>query len=81
MGIDQTSQMDNTNRYGLSKLMNVLFTNELQRRFIAEGVHAFALSAYPGSVKSGKSSRGKGVVLWGRVYYANITHLQKRFTL
>jgi NAD(P)-dependent dehydrogenase (short-subunit alcohol dehydrogenase family) len=35
--------------YGRSKLANLLFTYELQRRFEAAGVHAMALAAHPGS--------------------------------
>ncbi|KAI0073654.1 NAD-P-binding protein [Panus rudis PR-1116 ss-1] len=39
-------------RYGRSKLANVLFTRELQRRFDAEGVPIIALSLHPGGVKT-----------------------------
>jgi NAD(P)-dependent dehydrogenase (short-subunit alcohol dehydrogenase family) len=35
--------------YGRSKLANLLFTYELQRRFEAAGVEAMALAAHPGS--------------------------------
>lgn len=34
--------------YGRSKLANILFTNELQRRFEAAGVDAIAVAAHPG---------------------------------
>lgn len=38
-------------RYGLSKLANILFTTELQRRLDAEGVaHITALSLFPGMI-------------------------------
>jgi NAD(P)-dependent dehydrogenase (short-subunit alcohol dehydrogenase family) len=36
--------------YGLSKAANILFTNELQRRFDAAGVSASAVSLHPGVV-------------------------------
>ncbi|EIM90579.1 NAD-P-binding protein [Stereum hirsutum FP-91666 SS1] len=42
----------NIARYGLSKLANILFTKELQRRFDAEGVAAVAISVHPGGVKT-----------------------------
>lgn len=34
--------------YGQSKLANLLFTAELQRRFAASGTHAIAVAAHPG---------------------------------
>lgn len=42
------------NRYGLSKLANVLFSNELQRRFDEKEIDAVALSVHPGAVLTGK---------------------------
>lgn len=39
--------------YGRSKLANLLFTHELQRRFEAAGVDALALSAHPGFSDTG----------------------------
>lgn len=39
--------------YGRSKLANLLFTHELQRRFEAAGVDALALSAHPGFSETG----------------------------
>jgi NAD(P)-dependent dehydrogenase (short-subunit alcohol dehydrogenase family) len=43
-------QMSNYIRYGYSKLMNILFNIELQRRFDAEGVPIIAMSLHPGGV-------------------------------
>lgn len=40
-------------RYARTKLANMLFTNELQRRFDAEGIPIIALSLHPGSVDTG----------------------------
>jgi NAD(P)-dependent dehydrogenase (short-subunit alcohol dehydrogenase family) len=39
--------------YSRSKLANLLFTYELQRRFLAEGVDALALAAHPGISATG----------------------------
>jgi len=39
--------------YGRSKLANLLFTHELQRRFKAAGVDALALAAHPGFSETG----------------------------
>eukprot|EP00747_Dinoflagellata_sp_TGD_P206784 gnl/TRDRNA2_/TRDRNA2_80443_c0_seq1.p1 gnl/TRDRNA2_/TRDRNA2_80443_c0~~gnl/TRDRNA2_/TRDRNA2_80443_c0_seq1.p1 ORF type:complete len:505 (+),score=92.52 gnl/TRDRNA2_/TRDRNA2_80443_c0_seq1:75-1589(+) len=39
--------------YGLSKAANVLFANELQRRFDAAGIRASAVSLHPGGVGTG----------------------------
>ena len=39
--------------YGRSKLANLLFTRELQRRFDAAGVDALALAAHPGFSETG----------------------------
>lgn len=51
---ERNSQLDVINRYGLSKLANVLFANELQRRFDAEDLSALALSVHPGTVSTSK---------------------------
>jgi len=40
----------NYGRYGLSKLANVLFAKELQRRFDAENVQAISITLHPGGV-------------------------------
>uniref|UniRef100_A0A0W0FNQ3 Putative NAD-P-binding protein n=1 Tax=Moniliophthora roreri TaxID=221103 RepID=A0A0W0FNQ3_MONRR len=40
---------------GLSKLANILFAKELQRRFDAGGVKAISLAVHPGAVATGKS--------------------------
>ena len=50
--------------YGRSKLANLLFTYELQRRFNAAGVEAMALAAHPGS-----SSTNLGNHLSDRWYF------------
>ncbi|KZP16710.1 short-chain dehydrogenase [Athelia psychrophila] len=42
----------NYNRYGLSKLANLLFTKELQKLFDAEGIQAVSVSVHPGGVKT-----------------------------
>ncbi len=41
-----------TRAYGQSKLANLLFTRELQRRFEAAGVDALAAAAHPGSTRT-----------------------------
>lgn len=40
-------------RYSLSKLMNILFAKELQKRFDAEDVDIVSLSLHPGIVATG----------------------------
>jgi len=42
----------NISRYGLSKLANLLFTKELQKRLDAEGVQAVAIALHPGGVRT-----------------------------
>jgi len=42
--------------YGRSKLANLLFTNELQRRFEASGVDAIAVAAHPGGSNTNLAS-------------------------
>ncbi|KDR81196.1 hypothetical protein GALMADRAFT_241746 [Galerina marginata CBS 339.88] len=39
-------------RYGLSKLANLLFVKELQRRFDDEGVNVVSIAVHPGGVKT-----------------------------
>jgi NAD(P)-dependent dehydrogenase (short-subunit alcohol dehydrogenase family) len=41
-----------TQAYGRSKLANLLFTNELQRRFEAHGAEAIAVAAHPGGANT-----------------------------
>lgn len=40
-------------RYSLSKLANLLFARQLQKKFDAEGINALAISIHPGEVKTG----------------------------
>jgi NAD(P)-dependent dehydrogenase (short-subunit alcohol dehydrogenase family) len=42
--------MGNWNRYGLSKLANVLFTKALQRRFDAESIPILSIALHPGNI-------------------------------
>eukprot|EP01034_Spumella_vulgaris_P024052 gene24052-30350_t len=44
-------------RYGSSKLANILFVNELQRRFTANGGHVIAVSVHPGGIQETNLSR------------------------
>jgi len=39
-------------RYGYSKLANILFAKQLQKKFDAEGVQAISVSLHPGGVKT-----------------------------
>jgi hypothetical protein len=55
MGGDN-DMMGNLNRYAFGKLLNILFTKELQTRFDAEGVQALAASVHPGNVWTGELS-------------------------
>jgi NAD(P)-dependent dehydrogenase (short-subunit alcohol dehydrogenase family) len=41
------------NAYSRSKLANLLFTNELQRRFEENGINALAVAAHPGIAATG----------------------------
>ena len=41
-----------TRAYGRSKLANLLFTNELQRRFETAGIDAIAVAAHPGTSRT-----------------------------
>lgn len=52
------NMMGGLNRYGLTKLANILFTQELQRQFDKEGASCIALSLHPGSVATNKFSLG-----------------------
>ncbi|KAF7976740.1 hypothetical protein HWV62_5714 [Athelia sp. TMB] len=45
----------NLNRYGLSKLANLLFTRELQKRFDSAGTAAVAVAIHPGGVRTAGS--------------------------
>ncbi|KAG9098349.1 hypothetical protein FRC07_010659 [Ceratobasidium sp. 392] len=48
--VDYNSWSNRVNRYGRSKLANILFISELQRRLDAQGSNIIALSLHPGSI-------------------------------
>jgi NAD(P)-dependent dehydrogenase (short-subunit alcohol dehydrogenase family) len=48
--------------YGQSKMMNIVFTNELSRRLIAQGVNVTANSLHPGAVRTGFGADDKSVL-------------------
>ena len=48
--------------YGRSKLANLLFTYELQRRFDKAGIDSYALAAHPGGAKINPSSNDSSAV-------------------
>ena len=46
----------NLTRYALSKLANILFANQLQKKLEAEGIAAVVMSLHPGKIRTGKLS-------------------------
>ncbi|MEM7117362.1 MAG: oxidoreductase [Chloroflexota bacterium] len=50
--------------YGRSKLANLLFTYELQRRFEANNVDAIAVAAHPGGSDTNLGNHLEGSLLW-----------------
>ncbi len=60
--------------YGRSKLANLLFTYELQRRYEAAGADAIAVAAHPGV-----SETNLGTHLYDRWYFKLFTPLMDRF--
>ncbi len=50
--------------YGRSKLANLLFTYELQRRFEANGVNAIAVAAHPGGSDTNLGNHLDGNLMW-----------------
>eukprot|EP01034_Spumella_vulgaris_P033856 gene33856-41765_t len=57
-------------RYGASKLANILFAKELQRRFEANGDHVIAVSVHPGGILTELARHLEPIVLEGLI--ANI---------
>ena len=49
--------------YFQSKLANLLFTNELQRRFVAAGADSIAVAAHPGASRTNLGNESAGGVL------------------
>jgi len=56
-------------RYGNSKLANVLFAKELQRRFEADGADATAVSLHPGGIAETELQRQPGQYGWDVLRY------------
>ncbi len=54
----RSDDYDTTAQYGRSKLANMLFTQELQRRFAAAGVAATSVAAHPGYTATNLQSTG-----------------------
>jgi protochlorophyllide reductase len=56
-----TKRYDRWKPYFQSKLANLLFTAELQRRLISSGAKTIALSAHPGASNTDLGTEGKGL--------------------
>lgn len=54
--------------YGQSKLSNLLFTSELQRRLTAAGQDVLAVAAHPGWASTGLQGEGQGSQLANRLF-------------
>jgi NAD(P)-dependent dehydrogenase (short-subunit alcohol dehydrogenase family) len=54
-------------RYGVSKLANILFTNELQRRLDRKGLSMLTFSLFPGVVQTDLFRNTLGVDRWERI--------------
>ncbi len=65
-----------TKAYGQSKLANLLFTLELQRRLIAAGSPVRALAAHPGYAATNLQGRSGNSVLDGAMKVANLVVAQ-----
>eukprot|EP01034_Spumella_vulgaris_P036498 gene36498-45011_t len=52
-----TDNYETWERYGSSKLANLLFANELQRRFTADGDHVISVSVHPGGITGTELTR------------------------
>lgn len=48
--------------YGQSKMMNILFTNELSRQLTSENANVTANSLHPGAVKTGFGANSSGIM-------------------
>ncbi|KAF8500193.1 NAD-P-binding protein [Russula emetica] len=64
-----TTYKPKTNVYGYTKLANVLWTTELQRRFDAENIPITAMSIHPGNVMSEGNVKLFTSLTLGRVIY------------
>ena len=69
-----------TSAYGRSKLSNLLFTYELQRRLEDKNIDAAALAAHPGASRTNLDRYLKGkfwyYILWPLAYFMTMTQAQ-----
>lgn len=74
LNYDGGSDYSPTGAYGRSKLANLLFTYELQRRYEAVGADAIAVAAHPGV-----SDTNLGTHLYDRWYFKLLAPFMERF--